>query len=163
MINKRLMSIMGLFFILTFPAAASMVSFLVVETGLNENVPANQLSTLWGGGLMAAFFDDGHIVTDSPIVRMEKRPSQDFTGQVEADFKEAVTAGSEFFLLGFLEYQIVAGKVVPVNITLKLYTASSRKLIFEQIFPVGAGKNFAEEHQFAQNAGKIIVSHLRDR
>ena len=163
MVNKRLISIVGLPVLMAFPVAASMVSFLVVETGLNENVPSNQLSSLWGGGLMAAFFDDGHIVTDSPVVRMAKRPEQDFTGQVEVDFREAVAAGSEYFLLGFIEYQVVGTKIEPVNILLKLYTTDSKKLLFEQVFPVGRGKNLMEEHQYAQNAGKIIVSHLKDR
>ena len=163
MVHKRPVIIAVLSILLAFPVSASMVSFLVVETGLNEDVPPNQLSTLWGGGLMAAFFDDGHIVTDSPVVRMEKRPPKDFTGQVERDFNEAVTAGSEYFLLGFLEYQIVDGKVIPVNINLKLYETGSKRLIFEQAFPVGTGKNLAEEHQIAQNAGRIIISHLKDR
>ena len=112
---------------------------------------------------MAAFFDDGHIVTDSPVVRMEKRPSQDFTGQVQADYVEAVEAGVEYFLLGFLEYQVVAGKVIPVNITLKLYGTDSKRLIHEQVFPVGTGKNLADEHQIALNAGRVFISHLKDR
>jgi len=163
MIKNRLIGIVGFLFILAIPVSASMVSFLVVETGLNENVPTNQLSTLWGGGLMGAFFDDGHIVTDSPVVRMEKRPAQDFTGQVEMDYIEAVEAGAEYFILGFLEYKIVSGRVTPVNIVVKLYDTDSKKLLFEQDFPVGTGRNLAEEHQIAQNAGRVIIAHLKDR
>jgi len=163
MIYRRLGSLAVLFVLLAFPASASMVSFLMVETGLNENIPSNQLSTLWGGGLMAAFFDAGFIVTDSPLIRMDKKPPVDFTGQVENDFNEAVTAGSEYFILGFLEYELISGKVVPVNITIKIYEIDTKKLIHEQIFPVGTGNNLADEHKIAQNAGRIILSHIKDR
>jgi len=160
---KRLESIVVLLFLLSFPAYASMVSFLVVETGLNENIPNNQIGTLWGGGLMAAFFDAGYIVTDSPVARMEKKPSKDLSGPVEDNFNEAASVGSEYFILGFLEYQVTGGRAVPVSIAVKLYETSSKKLIYEQTFPAGAGKSLAEEHQLAQNAGRIIISHIKDR
>ena len=163
MVSRRMGIVLFLSVLLVIPVSASMVSFLVVETGLNENIPANQISTLWGGGLMAAFFDAGYIVTDSPLVRMEKRPAKDFTGEIESDFNEAVTAGAEYFVLGFLEYQYTGGKFVPVSISVKLYEIDSKKQIFEQIFPVGAGKNLAEEHQNAQSAGRMIVSYIKDR
>ena len=161
--NKRLSIFLLFIVVLAFPLSASMVSFLVVETGLNENVPSSQISTLWGGGLMSAFFDEGYIVTDSPLVRMEKKPSNDFTGQVEEDYLEAVNAGSEYFILGFLEYRIVSEKVVPVNITIKLYDISGKKLIYENVFAVGEGKNLAEEQKYAMDAGKILISQIKDR
>ena len=162
--TSRRMGIVLLLSVLTvFPVSASMVSFLVVETGLNENIPGNQISTLWGGGLMSAFFDAGYIVTDSPLVRMEKKPSNDFTGQIEKDFNEAIDAGSEYFVLGFLEYQYSNGKFVPVSITVKLYNTETKKQLFEQVFPVGAGKNLAEEHQNAQSAGRVIVSQIKGK
>ena len=161
--TKRLGNIVVLLILLSFPAYASMVSFLVVETGISDDIPNNQLSSLWGGGLMAAFFDAGYIVTDSPVVRMEQKPSKDLSGKVEETFNEATSVGSEYFILGFLEYEVSAGRAVPVNIAVKLYETSSKKLIYEQVFPVGKGRNLAEEHQFAQNAGRTIISHMKDR
>jgi len=162
MIFRRLGIFVLFFTLFSFPASALMVSFLVVETGLNEDAPGNQMSTLWEGGLMAAFFDAGHIVTDSPVIRIEKKPASDLTGRIESDFNEAVTAGSEYFLLGFMDYKIDGTKFVPVSITLKLYKTGSKKLIFEKLFPVGQGKSLAEEHQLAQQAGQVIVSHIEE-
>ena len=159
----RRLGIFAFFFIvLTLHASALMVSFLVVETGLNEDAPANQISTIWESGLMAAFFDAGHIVTDSPVVRMEKKPSADFTGKIGNDFDEAAAGGSEYFLLGFLEYKMDGTKTVPVNITLKLYKTGSKELVFEQLFPVGQGKSPADEHQLAQSAGQVIAAHINE-
>ena len=157
---KRLGGMAALLMLLAFPASASMVSFLLVETGLNEEVSSGQYTSLWEGGLMAAFFDAGHIVTNSPILRMEKRPDRDLSGKVASDFDEAVDGGVEYFVLGFLEYQIQGGGAVPVGIVLKLYNADSKKLVCEERFPVGTKKNLDEEYIFAQNAGRIIISHL---
>ena len=163
MIHKRLGILVVLSILLIFPVSASMVSFLLVETGIGENVPESLYGSLWEGGLMAAFFDAGHIVTNSPIARMEKKPAGDFTGIVENDFYEAVSGGAEFFVLGFLEFQVQGGRPVPVGIVLKLYNSGSQKLLFEQQFPAGKGRTNDDEYQSAQNAGRIIVSHLEGR
>ena len=152
-----------LFILLASPVSASMVSFLLVETGINETASSGQYSSLWEGGLMAAFFDAGHIVTNSPIARMEKKPARDLSGKVEADYKEAVRGGADFFVLAFLEYKEQGEKAIPIGIALKLYSSNSQRLVYEQMFPAGTGKNLDEEYKFAQNAGRVIISHLRDR
>ena len=163
MICKRLGSLAVLLVLLAFPVSASMVSFLLVETGLRENAPNNQFSGLWEGGLMAAFFDAGHIVTNSPIVRMETRPPNDISGAVEKDFSEAIAGGADFYVLGFMEYQAMGNRLVPVSIALKLYNTASRSLVFEQNFPAGSGRSNDDEFRLAQNAGRVIISHLEGR
>jgi hypothetical protein len=157
---KLLGSAAALLMLLIFPVSASMVSFLVVETGLDDRITNTQYSSLWEGGLMAVFFDAGHIVTNYPITRMDKKPASDLSGGIGADFNEAVENGAEYFILGFMEYQ---GSAVPVGITLKLYRTSSRELVFERRFPAGTGRSFNEEFQFAQSAGRIIISNIKDR
>jgi hypothetical protein len=158
---KRLGIIAALFTVFSFQASASIVSFLIVETGLRSGSPDTQYTSLWEGGLMNAFFDAGHIVTNSPITRMETRPDRDLSGTVEVDFRDAVRGGAEFFILGFLEYQ--AGNAVPSGITLKIYKTGSQQIVYEQRFQAGAGKSLSEEYQIAQNAGRAIASHLKDR
>ena len=160
---KRLGGLAVLLVILAFPASASMVSFLLVETGLDEDTSNRQYSSLWEGGLMDVFFDAGHIVTNSPIARIKDKPAVDFSGVIKDDFNEAVDGGADYFLLGFLDYKIQAGNAVPTGITLKLYEADSQQLVYEQKFPAGTGKNLDEEYQSAQNAGRIIISHIEDR
>ena len=159
--SKRLWSLTLLLMLLALPASASMVSFLLVETGLNEEAPNTQYTSLWEGGLMAAFFDAGHIVTNSPITRMEKRPTQDFPAEVAEDLNEAAIGGADYFVVGYLEYRSEGSNVVPVGMALKVYTTDTKKLVYEQGFPAGRGKNLNEEYQFAQNAGRTLMSHIK--
>ena len=158
--HKRLGSLAVLLILLAFPASASMVSFLLVETGLDEGAPHTELTSVWEGGLMDAFFNAGHIVTNSPITRMRNRPSRDLSGFIENDFNEAALNGAEYYILGFLEYQAQGGRPVPVGVALRVYTISSQRLIHEQSFPAGTGRNLNEEYRLAQNAGRIIISHI---
>ena len=163
MMYKRLGSIAALFIFLVFPASASTVSLLLVETGLNEGNSSTQYSSLWEGGLMAAFFDAGHIVTNSPIVQMKQKPEYDLSGLVETDFYEAAAGGADYYVLGYLEYRSQSGRTLPSGIVLKLYETESQKLVFEQNFPAGTGRSLNEEYRFAETAGRTIISHLKDR
>jgi len=156
--NKRLVSMAVLFLLLLFPASASTVSFLVVETGLGEKT-ITQYGSLWEAGLMEVFFDAGHIVTNSPIARMEKRPAEDLSGSIELGFNEARVGGADYFILGFLEFR---DSSVPNAMIIKIYSTNAEKLIFERSFPAGNGRNLGEEYQIAKNAGQIVVSNIKD-
>jgi hypothetical protein len=160
---KRLLSMAALLALLAFPASASMVSFFLVETGLTKDAPGTQYTSLWEGGLMAAFFDAGHIVTNSPIIRMDEKPSQELSGLTEDEYYRAVTGGADFFILGFLDYALQGGRPVPVGILLKLYDTDTKKVIYEQKVPAGTGKNNNEEYRIAQGAGRAIITHLQKR
>jgi hypothetical protein len=156
--NKRLVSMAVLLLLLVFPASASTVSFLVVETGLGEKT-ITQYGSLWEAGLMEVFFDAGHIVTNSPIARIEKRPAEDLSGPMERDFNEARVGGADYFILGFLEYK---DSSVPNAMIVKIYSTNNEKLIFERSFPAGIGRNLGEEYQIAKSAGQIVVSNIKD-
>ena len=159
----RRVSLIGLFMLFAFPLSASMVSFLVVETGLNEEAASVPYSGLWEGVLMDAFFDAGHIVTNSPIARMEKKPVRDISGTVEEDFNDAVVGGADYFILGFLEYKKQGERAVPMGMALKLYKTDTGKLVYEENFSVGPDNDLDEVYKAAQSAGRIIATHLKDR
>lgn len=145
------------------PVSASTVSVLMVETGLNEEIPSTRYSSLWEGGLMETFFNAGHIVTNCPIARMEKKPAQDFTGMLRADFNDAASGGVDYLILGFLNHQVLEGAVAPTDITIKIYRMDLEELVFERNFPAGTGKDLNEEYEFAQHAGQIIISQIKER
>ena len=153
----------ALFLLLVFPAHASMVSFLVVETGLSDEAASSQYSSLWEGGLMSVFFDAGHIVTNYPVARMDKKPAVDLSGYIGIEFNEAAENGSEYFVLVFLEYQTQGRSALPTESILKLYRTDTKELIFEQSFPAGSARTLNEEYQLAQNAGRLILSNIKDR
>ena len=162
MIFKRLASFAFMLLVLSFPAFATMVSFLVVETGIGEEIASSQYSSLWEGALMDVFFDAGHIVTNHPVARMQEKPGLELPDIIKIDFYEALEGGAEYFLLGYLEYKNSEEIAVPVQITLKLYKLESRELIYERIFPAGNGNNLNEDYQLAQRAGQTIISRIKD-
>jgi len=161
--SKRLWTMAVLLVFLGFPVSASMVSFLLVETGLKQESPSAQHTRVWEGGLMEAFFDAGHIITNSPITRMEKKPAPELSGLVEDEFFDAAMGGADYFVLGFLEYRLQGNNAVPVGMALKIYDTDTKRIIYEQQFPVGTGKSSNEEYRIAQNAGKTMISHIKDR
>ncbi|MDR1802270.1 MAG: hypothetical protein LBQ94_01570 [Treponema sp.] len=160
---KRLLSIALLFLLFTFSASASTISFLVVETGLSNGTASPQNSSrIWEEGLMAFFFDAGHIVTNNPILRMDEQVPAEIHGTiVEYDFNEAVTGGAEYFVLGFLEYEIQGSRAAAVRMNIKIYSTLPEELVYEQVFP--AGRSTAEENQLVRNAGRTIISYIKDR
>ena len=160
---KLLGCVAVLLVVLVFPASAAMVSFLIVETGLNDGVPRTEYGDLWEDALMASFFDSGHIVTNSPILRMEQKPAQVLSGTVKTDFEEAVRGGADYFVLCFLDYQVQGRRASPVDITIRAYKTDTQELIAERSFPAGRARSLNEESRFARDAGGVIVSQIRDR
>ena len=161
---KRLGSTIALIIILAFPAYPTMVSFLLVEIGLNESPALPEQTLLWEGGLMHAFFDSGYIVTNSPVTRMRERPAVCLSGVVEADFNDAIEGGAEYFVLGFISYHIQGGRPTPVGIEIKLYDTLTREVIYQNTFPAGAGGvNLRAEEQIARDAGQVISAQIGNR
>jgi hypothetical protein len=161
---KRFLGAVLMFMLLTFSASASTVSFLVVETGLHDGISGPQNSSrLWEEGLMAFFFDSGHIVTNNPILRMDgEQVSTEIHGTiVEYEFNEAIMGGAEYVVVGFLEYEVQGNRAVPVKMDIKIYTTIPEELVYEQIFPVG--RNSGEENQLVRNAGRTIISYIKER
>ena len=161
--NKKCLGVLAVLLCLfTIPASAATVSFMMVETGLRDEAEATRYGSLWEGSLMEAFFNAGHIVTNSPIARMEVRP-EPLGSELEADLDEALFGGAQYFVLGFLEYVNQPGIPVPSMITIEIYNTGSRELIYKQEFAAGAGRTLSEEDRIAQEAGRIMVLHIENR
>ena len=160
---KRFLITALLFMLLTFSASASTVSFLVVETGLNDGISGPQSSSrIWEEGLMGFFFDAGHIVTNNPILRMDIQVPAEIHGTiVENDFNDAVMGGAEYVVFGFLEYTVQGNRAIPAKMNIKIYKTVPEELVYEQIFPVG--RTSAEENQIVRNAGRTIISYIKER
>ena len=160
---KLLGCVLVLIVVLIFPASASMVSFLIVEVGVSEDIPSTEHSDLWEGGLMASFFDAGHIVTNSPVLRLQNRPVPDLTGPVMRDFTDARLGGVDYFFLCYMNFNVNGRNAVPVDINIRAYRTATQELIFEQSFPVGRGRNHIDEMYLAESAGRALVSQIRGR
>ena len=157
---KRFFVFTTLLVLLAFPAFGSMVSFMVVETGLNDNTPGTQHGSVWEGGLMEVFFDAGFIVTNSPARRMERRPEEVLSGSILEDFEDAILGGADYFIIGFMECQLQDSRVIPTNMNIKIFSTITKTLVLEQNFPISSGITLAQEFEFAKDAGRIILTQL---
>ena len=160
---KRLGIITVMVMLLVFPVSAAMVSFQLVETGLDQDAATGEYSRLWESGLMSVFFDAGYIVTSGPITRVETVSESYLNGFLEVTLTEAFEGGADYFVLGFITYSNQRGRALPVAIDLRIYDSNSRQQIHRQSFPAGTGRNNGEELQLAQSAGMIVISHIEGR
>jgi hypothetical protein len=163
MIIKRLGVLVLFSTLLAFPLSASMVSFLVIETGLQPESSAGEYSTLWEDGLMGVFFDSGHIVSNGAVLRLEKKPVKDFPDEAQADLLEAGEGGVEYLIIALLEYKDFNGKYKPEEVSLRVFSVSSKSMVYQQQFPAGTGADLREEYIRAQEAARTIIPHLKDR
>ncbi|MDR1566869.1 MAG: hypothetical protein LBS48_06280 [Treponema sp.] len=163
MILKRMGALLVFSAVLLFPLSASMVSFLVIETGLQQETFAGEYSTLWEDGLMGVFFDAGHIVSNGTILRLEKTPARDIPDEALPDFAEASEGGAEYLVLILLDYQNKDGTLVPRDVSLKLFTVAGRKMIYQQRFAAGTSAHFDDEYARAREAARAILPYLKDR
>jgi hypothetical protein len=157
----------GLFWCMAagFPLSAATVSFLVIEAGLSEENGSSSWSILWENGLMDVFFEEGHIVSNAPIKRLELRPQKDFPDEALEDMREAVEGGSEYFILALLDYPPPAGTEIPRprNIVLRIFRAGSRQPLYEQRYEGKPFLNRGDEFTRIKQSVRGLIPHLADR
>jgi hypothetical protein len=162
MVLKKALIVPVLAGLLGFPLSAATISFLVVETGLQEGNSAAESSGIWENALMDAFFDAGHIVSNAPIMRLNGNPGGIFPSEAQKDFDEAVAGGADFFVLALIEYQGPPDKPKPQAISLRLFKTTPYKFMFEQRYAGKPDIPPGEEFAGAKDAGRTIISHLDD-
>ncbi|MDR2110265.1 MAG: hypothetical protein LBP32_03050 [Spirochaetaceae bacterium] len=154
-------------FCLIFPGlslSAATVSFLVIETGLEEEKTA-EASAHWESGLMDVFFEEGHVVSNAPIKRLAQKPETVFPEEARADFNDAREGGADFFILALLDYRKTAEDPAPKpqGISLRLFRVNPYQFIVEQRHSGGSSAPVSEEFITARNAARAMVSHIKDR
>ena len=128
--------IFGLF--LNFSAWASMVSFFVIETGLPEERGVIRQSILWENAFLDVFFESGYIVSNAPILTLERIPS-DILRVI--DIEEAIRGGVEVMVIARLDY--IPDSQSPRNVTLFVYNLTPHRKTFERQFP-GSSRDIEE-------------------
>jgi len=123
--------IAGLF--INISANATMVSFYIIETGLDDDSKIGQ-SELWEGAFMDVFFDAGYIVSNAPVLRFDiKQPNLDRF----IDLDDAKICGVDFILVAQLDY--VKGLIMPSDISISVYNVSTKEKLMERKM---AGKQY---------------------
>ncbi|MDR2258795.1 MAG: hypothetical protein LBE14_06565 [Treponema sp.] len=165
MIKRRLWAGLVLWVITVLPLPAATVSFLVIETGLPSEMENNVYSSLWESGLFDVFFEAGHIVSNAPIKRLDKKPQKPFPDEVRKDLNEAADGGAEYFILALLDYPQAAANETPKprNISLRIFKVSPYKLLYEQRYSDKASADIDEEFVTIKQSIRGLVPHLADK
>jgi hypothetical protein len=145
-----------------FPLSAATVSFLVIESGLSEEIGFSSWSRLWENGLLDVFFEEGHIVSNAPIKRLNTTPQKEFPDEVVAALNEAVEGGFEYFILALLDYPPPAGTEIPHprNIILRVFKAKSRQLLYEQRYAGTSFQNRNDEFARIKQSIRGLIPYL---
>jgi len=160
MIAKRLFLVVLLSQAL--PVWSWMVSIQLMETGIDREIASGDYPFLLEGGLMAALFDAGHIVTSGSVIRISGETAADLQEYQQEALYNAVDSGSDYCIFAIIEYTLHAGRAIPVQITLSVYDARTEQALHTQVFSVGAGME-DEAFRLAQNAGQSVLRQLRGR
>ena len=144
---------------------AATVSVLVIETGLPPGNGCTPSATVWESGMMDAFFDAGHIVSNAPCQQLYAAV---FNGsgalplEAGSDFDQARIGGADFFVLVLLNYQGDIIENQKKEVFIRVFQVSSGDLLYETKLPGKSWGSTDEEFLFAkQNAGKILPQLIK--
>jgi len=152
MIRRIAMLIFAFFTV--FGVEASMISFLVIETGLPQEGRVNQHSVLWENTLLDVFFNAGHIVSNAPIQRLEAKPSADFLQSSAFEMeREAIDGGVDYIVLAQLDYFSDSS---PGEISFLIYRVRGRVKVLERRI---TGKSYRSTGDELEDM-KIIIGEL---
>ncbi len=123
---KRIVFIVIIGILFTFSVSAATVSFYVVEAGINEEAD-KRVSELWETAFMDVFFDAGYIISNAPIMRLDKSPSNIL--QI-VDFKEASVCGIDYMLIVLLDFKV--GLPSPEEVSFYIYKVNKKEKVLER-------------------------------
>jgi len=137
---------------------ASMVSFLVIETGLPESAGKNQYSERWESSLMDVFFESGHIVSNAPILRLDSKSSAGIEEIAERDIEEAAEGGSDYFIIAQLDFN--SSSQAPSLVSLLLFRITPYAKLFERQIQVRTYSSAREESENLRNIIMGLIPHI---
>jgi hypothetical protein len=153
---------------LVVSAQGATVSFLVIETGLQKETPVFESSRVWENALMDVFFDTGHIVSNSPILRLYTEDNQEgLPEQARSALEDALEGGADFFVLAMLDYQhplkLLGKEPKPQGISLRLFRTKPFKFLYSQDYSGQTEITVNDEFINAMSAVRTIISRLNDK
>jgi hypothetical protein len=160
---------------LTSPVSAVTLSFLVVESGFSGDptaLPAGSFesSSLWENSLLDIFFEAGHIVSNSPILRLPAMSAKDFPGkespakefppELRLELNDAIEGGADYFILALLTFPPGAATqdIRPERVSLRVYATRPYRFVYEGngAFPPN------EEGERIKGLIRGLIPHLKD-
>ena len=137
------------------PVHSRTVSFLVIETGVAGEGPASQYSTMWEDGLLDVFFEAGHIVSNSPIIRIMHKPGNGFPDEAERDYELAQEGSMDYFIVAVINHP------APHSVSLRLFRTNSHELIMEHKYTDRTYRTKKEEYDSIRNEIRVLAARVR--
>ena len=154
---KRILTAAIFCLFLCVNAGAEMVSFYIIETGVQEDGRENQHSVFWESAFLDVFFDAGHIVSNAPILQMENKPSGDILRQV--NMHEVKNAGIDFIIIAQLDYN---SAVSPAEMSFFVYRINPKEKIFERKVEGRPSRPARDEYEFMKSIARGLITYVRD-
>ena len=145
--------LLGLF--INFTVEASMVSFYIVETGLQDNGRENQYSVLWENAFLDVFFDAGFIVSNAPILRLESKPENNILRHI--NMAEVRNAGIDYVLIAQLDFD---ENPAPSEIFFYIYKVNPRELVVERQINAKQHRASREEFEYLKSIARGLITYI---
>jgi hypothetical protein len=178
MFNLRMFSGFFLFAALALPVSAANLNVVVVETGVsgaeNITIGAFEASSLWENSFLDVFFEAGHIVSNSPVLRLARLGAKDFPGkespnkefppEMSIELEDAAAGGADFFIIALLAYPpgTVDRRAKPEQVSLRVYKARPYSFVYEGNKSLGAPVQPEAEGEQAKRLIRGLIPHLKD-
>ncbi|MDR2900452.1 MAG: hypothetical protein LBV20_02880 [Treponema sp.] len=137
------------------------VSVMIVETGVSEESPMIESSGLWESGLMDTFFENGHIVSNASMLRLNAEQANPFPSDQLINVDEAREGGSAYYVLAILNYSDEnESDAVPSSISLRLVQLHLNKVLYETSIN-GAKIEAFDEMELAKQVAETMIPYLK--
>jgi len=154
---KRTVIALIIGFSLAFSIGAATVSFYVVEAGVNEDLDVKQSQSIeWENAFMEVFFDAGYIISNAPIMRLEKKPS-DILQVVDID--EAVACGIDYMLIVLPEYK--KDMKEPIEVSFYIYRVIRKEKVIEKKITLKRG-SVQDDYNNMKSIAKGFIPYIRE-
>jgi hypothetical protein len=165
---------------------AANLNCLVVEAGVgaaaSDSAPGFESSILWENSVLDVFFEAGHIVSNSPILRVSAESAKNFPGkdsptkpfppELRVELDDAATGGADYFVLVLLNYPegTAGSKTRPSEVSLRIYKVYPYRFVYEgnsilastSTVKVSVGQAQENEGECAKRLIRGLIPHLKD-
>jgi hypothetical protein len=143
------------------PSDAATISIMIIETGAPDE-SAGKSADIWESGIMDMFFDEGHIVCNTPSIRISNLDDEELPKEARRNFEDADTNGVDYFVIAQLNYSQNENFVSGLDkVSLRLYRVNPYGVLYKTSYPATSDAPEAEEFSGAKNAARRLSPYIR--
>jgi hypothetical protein len=146
------------------PSGAATVSIMIIETGaVDEAAGRTKTVDIWESGMMDVLFDNGHIVCNTPAIRIPNPGDEELPKEARRNFQDADTNGVDYFIITQLNYPQNEDPAAsgPDNVSLRLYRIDPYGVLYNTSYALASGLSEAEEFSNAKKAAQLLSPYIR--